>query len=190
MFIMVLLCVAVGMPGYSQRVNDFALNDVVSGNAFSLSQHKSATAIVLVFTTNTCPYSNLYESRIVDLANRYQNQNFTIALVNPQADAAEGESTAEMISKSKAAFSGLPYLADDGQSLARTLGVSKIPEVVVITGSPEGFIVAYRGGIDNNPQLPQSATKKYLEDALQQIAGNKIPNPSSTRAVGCNLKGN
>lgn len=180
----------IALPAYSQAVNDFALKDVVSGNTFSLSQHASATAIVLVFTTNSCPYSKLYESRIAGLANRFQSQNFKFVLVNPHADAAEGESTAEMAENSMTSLAGLPYLHDQKQSLTRALGISKIPHVVVITSNQTGFSVAYQGGIDNNPQLPQSATQTYLEDALHSITENNVPSPASTRPVGCNVKTN
>ncbi len=177
-------------PAFSQTVNDFTLKDVVSGNSYSLSQNQSASGIVLVFTTNACPYSKLYESRIVELANRFQNKNFKFVLVNPHADSSEGESEAEMTNLSKTSLGGLPYLHDQSQSLTKTLGISKVPHAVVITPGQTGFSIAYQGGIDNNPQLPQSATKSYLEDALNSIADNKAPNPASTRAVGCNVKSN
>jgi peroxiredoxin len=178
------------LPAYSQVVNDFSLKDVVSGNTFTLSQHQSDKAVVLVFTTNSCPYSKLYESRIADLANRFQSQNFTFVLVNPHANGGEGESSAEMAKKSGTVLAGLPYLDDQSQALSRTLGISKIPHVVVITPNQAGFSLAYQGGIDNNPQLPQSATQTYLEDALKSIAEDKVPNPASTRPVGCNIKAN
>lgn len=183
-----IILVMTAFQSYSQRVDDFALKDVVSGNTFSLSEHQSSAAVVLVFTTNSCPYSKLYESRIRDLANQFQSQNIHFVLVNPHADNAEGESAAEMIQKSTSSLSGLPYLSDNNQSLSQTFGISKIPEAVVITPNQAGFSVAYQGGIDNNPQLPHSATKRHLEDALQSIAEHKAPNPTSTRSVGCNLK--
>lgn len=183
-----LLLLVVVLPGYSQQVKDFTLKDVVSGNTFSLSQHQSAKAVVLLFTNNSCPFSTLYESRIMDMAKQYQTRNFKFVLVNPNADTAEGETTADMIKKSNTAMEGLPYLADGDQSLARAFGIAKIPEVVVIVHGPGGFKVAYQGAIDNNPQLPHSVTKSYLEDALKSVGDNKSPDPASTRSVGCNLK--
>lgn len=177
----------ISFSGYSQRVNDFKLNDAVSGKYFSLSQHQSATAIVLIFTSNTCPFSKLYEQRIMDLANQYGSKNFRFALVNPHTGIMEGESIDEMINRGKTKMGSLPYLSDSDQNLAQALGISKIPEVVVITSGPTGFAVAYQGAIDNNPQLPQSATRKYLEDALRNISEKKMVSPASTRSVGCNV---
>ncbi|HLT08507.1 MAG TPA: redoxin domain-containing protein [Cyclobacteriaceae bacterium] len=183
-----LLLLLLSLPAYAQMVNNFSLKDVVSGNEFVLSQHQSATAVVLVFTSNSCPYSKLYESRIADLATRFIPQGFRFALINPHADAAEGESAAEMVKRSGSTLAGLPYLSDQSQSVTRALNITKLPQVVVVTPSPQGFSVAYEGGIDNNPQLPQSATQTYLEDALQSIIQNKTAQPASTRAVGCNVK--
>lgn len=178
------------LPAFSQVINDFSLKDVVSGNSFSLSPHQASNGIVLIFTTNTCPYSKLYESRIAELASRFESQNFKFVLVNPHADAAEGESATEMAATSKNSLGALPYLHDQSQSLSRTLSISKVPQVVVITPNPSGFSIAYQGGIDNNPQLPQSATQSYLENALNSIVNNQAPVPASTRAVGCNVKSN
>ena len=179
----VLIC----FSGFSQKVNEFKLQDVVSGNIFSLSDFSSATAVVLIFTNNTCPFSKLYEERIVDLANQFDNKNFKFALVNPHSGTMEGEGTAEMVSRSQNRLASLPYLADPNQELVQSFGISKIPEAVVITNGPTGFAVAYQGAIDNNPQLPQSVTRRYLEDALDNISAQKIASPASTRSVGCNI---
>src|SRR5690606_33208150 len=122
---------------------------------------------------NTCPFSKLYEERIVDLANQFGNKNFKFVLVNPHSGKMEGESIAGMVSKSQNDLSNLPYLADSDQELVQSFRISKIPEAVVITNGPTGFAVAYQGAIDNNPQLPQSVTRKYLEDALADISAQK-----------------
>lgn len=175
------------LPLVAQRVDDFQLKDVVSGNTFSLSQHQSATAVVLIFTTNTCPFSKLYEGRIVELANRFSANNITFALVNPHVGM-DGETVADMANNAQSNLGSLPYLADNGQSVAQAMGITKIPEAVVITNGPTGYGLVYQGAIDNNPQLPQSATRKHLEMALTSISEKKSPKVSFTRATGCNVR--
>ena len=175
------------LPLVAQRVEDFQLKDAVSGNTFSLGQHKSVTAVVLIFTTNTCPFSKLYEDRIADLADRFSSNNIRFVLINPHAGM-EGESVAEMASKAQSDLRSLPYLADIGQKVAQAIGITKVPEVVVITNGPTGYGIVYQGAIDNNPQLPQSATRKHLEIALTSISEKESPKVSFTRATGCNLR--
>jgi thiol-disulfide isomerase/thioredoxin len=176
-------------PGHAQMVDDFSLIDVVSGNEFSLAQHKTSPAIVIIFTSNTCPFSKLYEQRILNLAKQFGSNNHKFVLVNPHAGAMEGESVEDMIRRSQANMGGMSYLADADQRLAQSFGISKLPEVVVISSGPTGFAVVYQGAIDNNPQLPQSASRYYLMDALQHISEKKAVSPASTRSVGCNVKG-
>lgn len=173
---------------YSQKVENFELQDVVTGKLFSLSKHQSSTAVVLIFTTNTCPFSKLYEDRIIDLSNKFGVRNFSFALVNPHTGTMEGESIQDMINKAQKDQLNLPYLADRNQELTLSLAVTKIPEAVVITGGPTGFSVVYRGAIDNNPQLEQSVSRKYLEDALINISEKKTTSPVTTRPMGCNVK--
>src|SRR5690606_17864994 len=127
------LVFCIAFSGFAQRVNDFQLQDVANNGSFSLSQHQSATAIVLIFTTNNCPFSKLYEERIINLVSEYQGKNIVFALVNPHADAEEGESHADMVQKSQSKMNHLPYLSDGDQTLTQALGISKIPGAVVIT---------------------------------------------------------
>jgi hypothetical protein len=49
--------------------------------------------------------------------------------------------------------------------------------VVVITPSPTGWAIAYRGAIDNNPQVSANANMKYLENALAAIQNRRNPSP-------------
>jgi len=143
--------------------------------------------VVLIFTTNTCPFSKLYEDRIVELADRFSAHNIRFVLVNPHVGM-KGESVADMTNNAQSNLGSLPYLADYNQTVAQGMGITKIPEVVAITNGPTGYGIVYQGAIDNNPQLPQSATRKHLEMALTSISEKKSPKVSFTRATGCNLR--
>lgn len=176
------------MLAIAQRVENFSLKDAVSGNTFSLADHQNAKAIVLIFTTNECPFSKLYEDRIIDLHQTFSKDGFVFSMVNPHIFLEVEERPEAMKSRASEKKYGFPYLADENQVLTKQLKITKLPEVVVITPSPTGFAVAYRGAIDNNPQMAQNANLKYLESALTSIQNKKNPSPSSTRAVGCNVK--
>lgn len=182
------LCVLLMGSAFGQRVEDFALTDVLSGRTFSLSDHGDSKAVVLVFTSLNCPFSKLYEERVVQLHTDFGNEDMVIAMVNPHLGLEEGENVAE--AKSRSAEKGIrfPILNDNTQAVSRQFGVTKLPEVVVLTPSPTGWSIAYRGAIDNNPQVAENANMKYLENALAAIQNRRNPSPTSTRPVGCNLK--
>lgn len=182
------LCFLLTGLSFGQRVEDFALTDVLSGRTFSLSDHGDSKAVVLVFTSLNCPFSKLYEERIVQLHTDFGNEDMVIAMVNPHLGMEEGENVAE--AKSRSAEKGIrfPILNDNTQAVSRQFGVTKLPEVVVLAPSPTGWSIAYRGAIDNNPQVAENANMKYLENALAAIQNRRNPSPTSTRPVGCNLK--
>ncbi|MCH7413561.1 redoxin domain-containing protein [Belliella sp. R4-6] len=173
---------------FGQRVENFSLEDILNGEMFELNNHNDSRAIVLVFTTLSCPFSKLYENRIIDLYNNYSKDNFVFAMVNPHFGNDEEESKVNVEGRFKGKISGISMLNDGSQSLTKQLQVTKLPEVIVITPSQTGFAVAYRGAIDNNPQVPESANMKYLENALENIQNKKNPSPSSSRPVGCNIR--
>jgi peroxiredoxin len=175
------------LQGHAQRVENFELKDAVSGNMFSLQDHQAKRGVVLIFTSNTCPFSRLYEDRIIDLANRFSN-DFQFALINPQVRASEEENEQSMRRKAAEKNFPMPYLVDSDQRISQALNASKLPEAFVITGGPTGNTVVYQGAIDNNPQAPGSVSQRHLENALLQIQRRSSPSPSSTRAVGCNIR--
>lgn len=174
--------------GFSQRVENFQLKDIVSGQVFELDSHKNAKAVVLIFTSLNCPFSKLYEDRIIALHSSFADDGFVFAMINPHSGIEEEEKAGAI--KQRVGEKGIkfPFLEDGSQAVTKQFGITKLPEVVVITPSPTGYAVSYRGAIDNNPQVAANANMKYLENALGAIQNRRNPSPSSSRAVGCNVK--
>lgn len=173
---------------FSQRVENFQLKDAVSGQEFELDMHKNTKAIVLIFTSLNCPFSKLYEDRIIALNSSFGSQGFVFAMINPHSGIEEEENTALIKKRVEEKSIKFPFLEDNAQAVTKQFGITKLPEVVVITPSPTGYAISYRGAIDNNPQVAANANMKYLESALGAIQNRRNPSPSSSRAVGCNVK--
>lgn len=182
-----LLAVTVSLC-FSQRVENFQLKDAVTGQVFELDMHSNAKAIVLVFTSLNCPFSKLYEDRIISLQSSFGSEGFVFAMINPHSGIEEEENTASIKKRMEEKSIKFPFLEDNSQSVTKQFGITKLPEVVVITPSPTGYAISYRGAIDNNPQIAANANMKYLESALGAIQNRRNPSPSSSRAVGCNVK--
>ncbi|EON77304.1 hypothetical protein ADIS_2172 [Lunatimonas lonarensis] len=172
----------------AQRLSDIELVDAVSGELFSLKPHRSSKAVVLIFMSLGCPYARLYEDRILALYREFAPEDFVFALVNPHAGHGAAEGQAAMAERATVKGYTMPYLLDVDQEMTQFLGVTKIPEAVVIASGPTGYSVVYKGAIDNNPQSAANAQMKYLEAALTNIVARKSPSPASTRAVGCNVR--
>lgn len=186
--ILIALVLSFTFTANAQLVENFTLEDILSGQEFNLQNYDNSKAVVLVFTTLSCPFSKLYENRIIELKNRFSKDNMIFAMVNPHFGNDENENKDEVEKRFAGRASDFPILNDGGQVLTKQLRVTKLPEVIVITPSQTGFAIAYRGAIDNNPQVPESSNMKYLENALESIQNKKNPSPSSSRPVGCNIR--
>ncbi|UJP64681.1 redoxin domain-containing protein [Mongoliitalea daihaiensis] len=172
----------------AQRVENFTLQNAVDGQEISLEDFNQQTAVVLVFTGLNCPFSRLYEDRLIALHQEFDSKGISFALINPLAAMDDEESQAKIQQRVKTKEMKFPFLMDISQEVARSFEITKLPEVVVITFSPTGASIAYRGAIDNNPQIAANASIKYLENALQAILSRRSPSPMSSRPVGCNLR--
>lgn len=168
-----------------QVVKDFELEDVISKKTVSLGSYASSKGILIVFTSNACPYDEYYRSRIAAISNAYQNR-VPVLLVNAYTEPAE--SASKMLEKAQELRLSIPYLADKNQVLIANLGVKKSPEAFLLKNENGNFNVVYRGPIDDNPQVEADVRHHYLREAIDALLANQKITVPQVRAVGCNIK--
>lgn len=170
----------------AQKVNDFTLKDVKSGKQVSLADFKSAKGIVVIFTSNVCPYSVYYEGRITQLIAQYKKKGIQFLLVNSHIEPKESED--EMANKIGAWGLDIPYLADKNQKAMNAFGARKSPEVFLIKNNGD-FSIFYQGAIDNNPQVATDVKEQYLKDNIEALLKDKSALPGG-KPMGCMVKKN
>jgi peroxiredoxin len=174
--------------GVGDTVSDFKLKNV-DDKFVSLSDFKDSKGAIIIFDCNTCPYSKAYNDRIVALNNKYESQGFPVIAINSNdADTSPGDSFEEMVRISKEKNYDFPYLADESQTVAKAFGATNTPHVFVVKREGSNFNVVYIGAIDNNPRDGSRADKKYVENAVDALLGNKPVTTSKTKAIGCGIK--
>lgn len=174
--------------GVGDTVSDFKLKNV-DGKMVSLSDYKSGKGAIVIFDCNTCPYSKAYNDRIIALNKKYAAQGFPVITINANDPSdSEGDSFEEMVSLAKRKKYDFPYLVDETQNVARAFGATNTPHVFVLKNEGGTFIVAYIGAIDDNARDASSASKKYVEDAVDALLSNKAVPATKTRAIGCGIK--
>jgi thiol-disulfide isomerase/thioredoxin len=144
----------------------------------------------VVFASNYCPYSKLYEDRIIALANQFEGQGIKFLLVNSNTSADNIDDTIEEMAKhAKEKGLKIPYLADKEHVVSSRLGATKTPEAFVLQNTGNGaFIVKYKGAIDDNPQLPNAVTAFYLKDAINAVVNKRNLAVVDKRATGCMIR--
>ncbi len=193
-----------GIPGYSaptergeSQAGGYRIGDVVAdftlkninGKQVSLADYKDKKGVVIVFTSNQCPFARAYEGRLIALDNRFAPEGFPVIAVNSgDASGNDAESLAGMQERAKLRGFPYPYLQDDTQKAARLFGASKMPQAYVLKNTGGKFSVQYIGAIDDNPQDPESVNKRYVEEALLNISQGRPVVTTTTRAIGCAIK--
>ena len=141
--------------------------------------------MVVVFTSNACPYDESYRKRLNELSQAYADK-VPLLLVNSHTE--PNESVENMTSKGKSLGLSAPYLADKDQSLMAMLDARKSPEAFLLKNEGGKFTVVYRGAIDDNAQVEADVRHRYLRDAIDIMLTNQKIQTPEVRPVGCNIK--
>ncbi len=186
--LVVILLATIGVfaqTGYKlgDKVASFSLKDA-GGKEVSLGDFNSGKALVVVFTNTTCPYAKLYENRLVNLAGIYAGKSVQFVFINPSIGGEGGETLEDMAAK-KYSF---PYLVDEGQKISAQFGATKTPEAFVLYNSGNGFVLKYKGAIDDNPQVETSVKNSYLKTVIDEVLANKTVTVLDKRPTGCMIK--
>lgn len=175
---------SVGYP-IGGAVAEFKLQNA-KGGIVSLSDYKDKKGVIVVFTCNHCPFAKAYEERLIALDKKYGAFNFPVVAINSN-DASDYEDESMDNMKKRASEKGytFPYLQDATQAVAKAFGATRTPHVFVLRNENAKFTVQYIGTIDDNYQDPTSVTKRYVEDAVNNILAGKPVVVTQTKAVGC-----
>lgn len=180
----VMLTASLVKNGYEvgDKATDFKLKNV-DGKMVSLADFKEVKGFIVIFDCNTCPYSKAYNERIIDLNEKYATKGFPVITIN--ANDGSGDSYDEMVRIANKKKYKFPYLYDETQAIAKTYGATNTPHVFVLN---QDLKVSYIGAIDDNARNAASATKKYVENAVDALLTGKSVPVTKTKAVGCGIR--
>ncbi len=136
-------------------------------------------AYVLVFTNTSCPLVKRYLPTLQALSKEYPDVQF-VAL-----NAAEEDSIVAMATQAVQHDVDFPFVKDFGGACARTLGVRRTPEALVLDGEKH---LRYRGRIDDQYRLGgvrKEPTSRDLKDALDAVLADKPVAKAETEVDGC-----
>jgi peroxiredoxin len=183
------LCFSFVAPeGYSvgDTVSDFKLKNV-DGKMVSLSSFDTK-GVIVAFDCNTCPVSKAYNERILALAKKYKDTYPLVAINANDPEVSPGDSFEEMVDYAKRKGYTFPYLVDETQNVAKAFGATNTPHMFVLNRTGKEFKVMYIGAIDDNQRSASNVTKKYLENAIDELLAGKTVTTAKTKAVGCGIK--
>ncbi|MGI9541760.1 MAG: redoxin domain-containing protein [Cyclobacteriaceae bacterium] len=173
----------------SLDISEVQLTNALDLEEVALTDYAEAKGVILIFTSNYCPYSKLYESRITELYRIYKEKGIEMILINPNdPSTSKGDRLEEMKQKALDNQYDFPYLADTAQVAQKLFKASKTPEAFLITISDSNAQIIYQGAIDDNPQVASDVNESYLKTAIDFLLSNQMPVIERKRATGCMIK--
>jgi peroxiredoxin len=168
------------------KAPDFKLPDT-SGKLVSLSQFSGASALLVAFICNHCPYVKHIRSGLAQLARDYLPRKVAVVGINSN-DVANypDDSPSRMAEEVKTAGYLFPYLFDGTQEVAKAYRAACTPDIYVFDQNQR---LVYRGQFDDSrPGNGLPITGKDLRKALDAVlAGKPIPSDQKP-SIGCNIK--
>jgi peroxiredoxin len=156
------------------------------GTTHALPAPGEASATMVVFTCNHCPYALAWHDRIVAVAHDYADRGVRSFAINANdAERYPDDSFAKM--RDRVAAEGpwpFPYLHDESQQVARAYDAQTTPDVYVFDG---GLKLVYSGAPDADYDDP-SRDAAWLRAGIDAALAGTALDPAETGPVGCGIK--
>jgi peroxiredoxin len=166
-------------PAIGAAAPDFQLT-TLDGKAFSLSSAaRGHKAVVLMFISTQCPYSNAYNEQMKALANTYASKSVLFVGINSN----KTEDAAAAVSHARSNGHTFPIMKDPNNKVADLYDARRTPEVYVI--DPQGKL-RYHGRITEDHENP--ARSPDLKNALDSFLTGRPIARTETKAFGCTIK--
>jgi peroxiredoxin len=169
----------------------------VDGKTYTLSDFEQAQLLMVIFTSNHCPYCHAMEGRLAKLLADTKGRGLAVVAINPNhAEAIRldelgyskyNDTLEEMKPYAKEQGFTFPYLYDGGlQVTAKAYGCLATPQVFLFDRQRK---LRYMGRFDDSrfpdPATVTSPDARHAVEAL--LAGRPVP-VEVTRPQGCSTK--
>ena len=158
---------------------DFSLVST-DGQPYSLSSLRGQ-AVVLMFTSTQCPYSNDYLRRLAEFGQRYdKDSRVQVLMIDTEARADDRLAMQRLRVQKSITGQIFPTLIDGQRTTAKAYKISQTPTVCVIDPSGE---LLYQGAFDDNRD-ERLVSNHYCEDAVAELLQGQTPRTKFTQAFG------
>jgi peroxiredoxin len=164
----------------------FRLPDT-DGTVVTLDDFKGASAFLVIFLCNHCPYVKHVRHELAQLVKEYQaKQVAVVGISSNDATSYPDDGPAMMVKEKSQIGYTFPYLYDETQSVALAYQAACTPDFYVFD---KGRKLVYRGQMDGSrPGNPVPVTGTDLKAALDAVLSGKPVGADQRPSLGCNIK--
>lgn len=185
--LLALACTAEGLaadkPSSSplgRTVENFELKDF-AGKPSKLADFADRKAVVVVYLGTECPLAKLYAPKLVELADKFAQQNVALIAINSN----QQDSLSELAAYHKTHGMNFPLLKDLNNTVADQMGAVRTPEAFLLDADRK---IVYWGRIDDQfvvGRQRDAATRQDLVAAVDELLAGQPISVASTEAPGC-----
>ena len=154
---------------------DFTMKNL-DGREFSLAEaEKTHEAVVILFMSTICPYSNRYDDLIRDMAAQFGNKVVFVGINSGRVETAQ-----EARDHAREHGQTFDILKDPDARIAELLDARRTPEAFVLDASGR---LRYHGRVASKLSTPD------LKLAIEALLEGRAIRPAETKAFGCAIAG-
>jgi thioredoxin-related protein len=158
----------------------------IDGQLVSFNDAKQKNGLLVMFTCNTCPVVQKYQTRINEVCKYALGNYIGVILVNSnEAYRSNGDSYNDMKEYAKKSGFDWNYVVDKNSEMANEFGATRTPENFLFNASGK---LVYHGAVDDNQNGGDAVTRKHLQLAIDEVLAGKDVSVKTTRSVGCSIK--
>lgn len=169
-----------------EPAKDFSLKGI-DEKIYTLENFAETKVLVIIFMCNHCPYVQAVWQRLIDLQERFKNQEVQFVGIN--ANAANSDYEEDSFENMKVEYvqrkMNFPYLIDENQNVAREYGAQCTPDIFVYDNWRK---LVYHGRIDDNWKDSTKVTKHELAEAIELLLAGGMPHANQHSSMGCSIK--
>jgi thioredoxin-related protein len=158
----------------------------VAGEKYSLADVAKENGLLVMFSSNTCPFVIAWEDRYNELKTWADSHNVGMIVLNSNYNNRNGvDSFEEMKKRAREQNYNFPYVVDEESRIANAFDGKTTPHVFLFDKNME---LVYKGAIDDNYKSAKDVKQAYAKDAVASLANGKQIAVTETKPVGCSIK--
>lgn len=165
---------------------DFDLADP-TGARTTLADRRGASALLVAFLCNHCPYVKHLGRELGLLTQRWMARDVAVVGINSNdVDAYPDDAPEKMLATARQYGWDFPYLVDDTQAVAQAYRAACTPDFFLFDGEAR---LAYRGQFDDSrPRNDRPITGADLDAAVKAVLAGEPASADQWPSMGCSIK--
>lgn len=164
----------------------FALTDAVTGRTVRHDEAPDATALVVLFICNHCPFVIHVRDALTRLGADYADRGVRFVAINSNSlETHPQDGPGPMKALATELGWSFPYCFDQTQAVAKAYRAACTPDAYVFDGDRR---LAYRGQLDDSRPGQGVADAADVRAALDAILDGRAPSEDQRPSMGCNIK--